>query len=262
MTRQPSGQTGTVTSTSPDSGFPTSAAAAFATQFAGVYLNFDGEKPEDRSASLAPFLPEGAQQQFGWNANGRMSAGAIQVHEVTVRDADNATVVLAALVNGRRMLLSVPVYRSGGEKSTRFVVAGLPALLPAPKPAPLAPPPPAARDGLAEAELKPQLRGFFEAYAEGDPAKLQRFLASGVLLDGLGNSMVFAELKDVVVPPGGSTREVNATVVWRVPAPGATGAPSGESDGQATLEQTYALGVEKQGDKWYVRSIGGAARAG
>ncbi|MEO3814612.1 conjugal transfer protein [Sphaerisporangium sp. B11E5] len=240
--------------------FPEAEAAAFAGQFASAYLNFDGAKPDDRAERLQPFLPEGAERQFGWNGFGKMSTGGIQLSHVEVGDAQNAVVTVLAQSGPQRWKLSVPVYYADG----RFVVSGQPALLPAGGPAGLPQAAEPERDDVTESELRPQLEGFFKAFAEGDATQLQRFVVQGTTLDGFGGKVTLAELKSVIAPPGGTSREVTAVVVWAVPT-AATPAPESTSTDptaqSAGLEQAYRLSMEKQGDNWYVKSISGATRS-
>jgi hypothetical protein len=251
----PTGSPATPTS----SGFPEAEAAAFANQFAAAYLNFDGAKPDDRAERLKPFLPEGAGQ-IGWNGFGRMSAGAFQLAGIEVIDAQNAVVTVFAQSGAQRWKLSVPVYYSAG----KFVVSGEPALLPAGAPAALPQSPETEHDDTTESELRPQLEGFFKAYASGDATQLQRYVAQGVTLDGFDGKVSLSELKSVSAPPGGTTREDTAVVVWAITT-GATPTPAPTSTDPGTqsagLEQTYRLTVEKQGDNWYVKDIRGAARS-
>ncbi|WP_248963776.1 conjugal transfer protein [Sphaerisporangium perillae] len=255
------GQGGTPTGmpvTPTGNGFPEADASAFAGQFAAAYLNFDGAKPDERAERLKPFLPEGAERQFGWNGLGRMSAGAFQLSGIEVVDSQNAVVTVFAQSGAQRWKLSVPVYYSNG----KFVVSGRPALLPAGGAAGLPQAPEPDHDDTAEGELRPQLEGFFKAYAAGDATQLQRFVAQGVTLDGFGGKVTLAELKSVSAPPGGATREITVVVVWAL-ATGATPVPSSSPDSAAEsggLEQAYRLTVEKQGDNWYVKAIRGATR--
>lgn len=242
-----------------NNGFPVAQATSFANQFAQVYLNFSADRPDERAGRLAPYLPDGADPQFGWDGYGQMSAGAIQGYDVDVVDAQNAVVTLSTQSGGRRFLFSVPVYYAEG----RFVVSGRPALLPAPPQAGLPQVPEPDRDDGAESELRPQLAGFFKAYADGDGVQLQRYVAQGVTLEGFAGAFTLIELSKVTVPPGGTTREVMATVVWGVP-PATTPNPEPSATEPSAvggrLEQSYRLTVEKQGDKWFVKDIRGAGR--
>ncbi|GAA2860945.1 hypothetical protein GCM10010517_19560 [Streptosporangium fragile] len=246
-----------------ESGFPTTQGTSFAIQFAAVYLNFDGARPQERAGRLAPYLPEGAEAQFGWDGFGRMSAGAVQPYGVEVVDADNAVVTLTYQSSDRRQLLSVPVYYD--RAAERFVVSGRPGILPAPEPANLPPKAAPDRDGTAERELRTPLEDFFKAYAAGDTASLQRYADAGVTLEGLDGAFTFMALKELVVPlAGGTTREVTATVVWGVPSgptpsPDSTAPDPGQVGGK--LEQAYLLTMVKQGDKWFVKDIRGAHRS-
>ncbi|MEU8265710.1 conjugal transfer protein [Sphaerisporangium sp. NPDC049002] len=253
---EPTGATASPTVT----GFPQADAAAFAGQFAAAYLSFDGAKPDDRAERLKPFLPVGAERQFGWNGFGRMSSGAYQFSGIEIIDSQNAIVTVFAQSGAQRWKLSVPVYYSDG----KFVVSGQPALLPAGGPAGLPQPAQVEHDDTAEGELRPQLEGFFKAYAAGDATQLQRYVAQGVTLDGFDGTVTLAQLKSVSAPPGGTSREITAVVVWAVstgatPSPAATNTDPGAQ--AAGLEQAYRLLVEKQGDNWYIKSIRGATRS-
>ncbi|WP_449065771.1 conjugal transfer protein [Planomonospora algeriensis] len=254
--------TGT-TPVSVDAGFPTTKATSFAGQFAAVYLNFDAVRTAERAARLAPFLPDGAEPQFGWDGLGRMSAGAIQPYGIEVADAENAVVTLAFQSDDRRQLLSVPVFHD--KETGRFVVSGRPGILPAPTPAVLPPVAEPDRDEAAEQELRAPLANFFKAYAASDTDSLQQYAAEGVVLQGFGGSFALLELKDLLVPlTTGATREVTATVVWGVPSgagPSAGPTPSDPGGVSGRLEQAYVLTVVKQGDKWFVQSIRGAGRS-
>ncbi|GHE29460.1 hypothetical protein GCM10017673_35060 [Streptosporangium violaceochromogenes] len=248
---------------STDTDFPLTRATSFASQFAAVYLNFEAVRSQERAARLAPYLPDGAEPQFGWDGFGRMAAGAVQPYGSEILDSRNAVVTLAFQAGSRRQLLSVPVFYDG--ESGRFVVSGRPAILPAPTPADLPAVGAGERDDAAETELRTPLADFFKAYAAGDTVSLQRYAAAGVTLEGFGGAFSFVSLKDLLVPAGGgATREVIATVVWGVPSAaalpsGSTPADPGDMNGK--LEQAYRLTVVKQGDKWFVKDVRGAKRS-
>jgi hypothetical protein len=240
--------------------FPVTQAAAFANQFAAVYLNYDATNPQQRAERLKAFRPEGLDDQVGWNGYGRMSAGAFQFAGITVIDEHQARVIVTYQSGGNRGLLSVPVYYNGG----KFVVSAPPALLPAPAPAGLPQLPDAEHDTAAEAELRPLLEGFFKAYADGNQVDLQRYVANGVTIDDFNGQFSLAELKKLVVPPGdANSRVVTAVVVWAV-ASGGTAAVATPSPDPASqpggLQQVYQVTVEKQGGKWFVRDVQGADR--
>ncbi|MEW9553550.1 conjugal transfer protein [Nonomuraea sp. NPDC050783] len=246
-----------------EKGFPAGRGMAFAAQFAGVYLNFSPDDAESRSSKLAAFLPDASDPQLGWDGFGKLAAVAIQPYDIEVADAQNAVVSVAFQSGPRRMMLSVPVYYSGDDAGKRFVVSGRPAILPAPAPAELPQVAPPETDDAAAAELKPQLEGFFKDYASGDTAGLQRYVAAGRSLPSFGGAFTFADLKKVVVPVGGATREIQAVVVWVVGPNGDTPPTPNATDPAAAgarLEQAYRLTVEKQGDKWFVADIRGAGR--
>ncbi|WP_271220074.1 conjugal transfer protein [Streptosporangium carneum] len=255
--------TGGATPVSPDTEFPVSRATSFASQFAAVYLNFEAVRSQERASRLAPYLPDGAEPQFGWDGLGRMAAGAVQPYGSEIIDRENAVVTLAFQSGDRRQLLSVPVFYD--TETGRFVVSGRPGILPAPTPADLPAVADGERDDAAETELRTPLADFFKAYAAGDTVSLQRYAAAGVTLEGFGGAFTFVNLKDLVVPSGGgATREATATVVWGVPSgatPSADSTASDPGEMSGKLEQAYRLTVVKQGDKWFVKDIRGAKRS-
>jgi hypothetical protein len=252
------GATGGADASPSPSGFPMDRATSFANQFAAAYLNFNGSRPEERAGRLAPFLPDGAAPQFGWDGVGQMSAGAIQPYGVEQVDDNNAVVTLAFQTDNKRMLIAVPVHYAGEESGGDFVVSARPGILPAPAKAGLPQPPEVDRDTETANELRPQLEGFFKAYAEGDTVQLQRF-QSGKTLDSFGGAFHFAEIKDLVVPHGGTTRVVTAIIVWEVPGSAPTAEPTPDPSAVGgKLEQVYRLTVDKQGDRWFVKDIRGA----
>ncbi|WP_440085584.1 hypothetical protein [Streptosporangium sp. LJ11] len=191
-----------------------------------------------------------------------MSAGAVQPYGIEVVDADNAVVTVAYQSDDRRQLLSVPVHHDRAAK--RFVVAGRPGILPAPRVADLPPKAAPERDRAAEQELRTTLEDFFRAYA-GDTTALQQYADAGVTLQGFGGAFTFQQLKDFMVPlAGGTTRKVTATVLWGVPSkaePSAEPEPADPGQTGGKLEQSYLLTMVKQGDKWFVKDIRGAYRS-
>jgi Conjugative transposon protein TcpC len=228
--------------------FPADLAAAYALQFGEVYLNASPATAGQRASELARFIPGGSDPQLGWNGSGILRLQSEQVAGVDVRNGHHAIVTLLARVNGQLMELGVPVYAGKGGMS----IAGEPAWLPAPPQA--APPSPAttASDQATQSEMMSQLPAFFEAYASGNQVTLGRFLVPGTVLAGLNGQVSFGSLVAVNVPPGGTTRNITATVMWKVPGQPATGAGSVTSAG---LEMSYALTITKQNGTWYVRDV-------
>lgn len=230
--------------------FPATAAAAYALQFASVYLNYDQQDPAARQQQLLYFLPDGSDGQHGWNGAGEMRLQSAQVAGVDVRDANNAVVTLLARANGKWLQLAVPVYAKDG----RFVVSGRPAILPPPA---RAEPPPAAaaveRDVGLETELRQVLTGFFKAYGDGDTVALSRFSDRGSITS-LAGTVTFSQLGEVNAPRGeADERKITAMVVWQVPPAEAKGA-------RGELEQAYQLTVVKKDGTWYVRDIRGSTQ--
>jgi hypothetical protein len=148
------------------------------------------------------------------------------------------------------MQLGVPVYAS----SDGLVVSSAPAWLPAPGRATLPSPANTGSDSATQAVLTSQLPAFFQAYASGNQVTLGRFVAPGTTLTGLDGAVNYQSITNTSVPPGGSTRNIIATVVWSVPARN----PAGQiikGGAPAQLQMSYALTVVKQNGSWYVRDI-------
>jgi len=233
--------------------FPVALAEAFAAEFGRVYLNFDPQDQGLREQQLAEFVPASiaaAHPDLGWNGAGQLSLESEQVAGIAVQGPQHAVVTLLALVNGQLMELGVPVAASDGV----VVVAGEPAWLPAP--APIALPQPAAgrSDLAAQSQLMNELPAFFQVYANGDSAALNRFLAPGVRMTGLAGTVAFDSIAGLHVPPGGTTRQITVSVIWQLLS---QGVPSG-----AKLQVTYSMSVVQQsGVKWYVKEISASIEA-
>lgn len=234
------------------SGFPVTLAEAYAMQFGAVYLNFSPATANQRAQALAAYLPgdvSGADPQLGWNGQGTLRLDSEQVAGISVKDPSHAVVTVLASVNGQLMELGVPVYASGGG----LAISGEPAWLAAPATAS----PPASvstnSDAAAQNALMSQLPSFFQAYASGDSATLNRFLAPGASVSGLGGALTYGGISGLYVPSGGSTRHIIVTVVWQFP--GQNGAGTGK------LETAYDMTViDGQSGKWYVEDIQAAAQ--
>ncbi len=237
-------------------GFPAGLASAYALQFAQVYLNASPATATQRASALAAFLPASVTDpQLGWNGSGTLRLGFDQVAGVQSADAHNGVVTLLAQVNGHLMELGVPIYADGHGGLT---VSGEPAWLAGPAHAAVPSSSVTTSDSATQAVLMNQLPSFFQAYGEGNQVTLARFLAPGTAISGLGGQVSFGSLTGLAVPPGGDTREITATVVWRVASPPAAAAPS--AAGPAGLEVTYALRVEKSNGTWYVAAISPASQ--
>jgi hypothetical protein len=235
-------------SSGPSSGFPSSLAEAYAQQFASVYLNASQSKQAQRAQQLADFLPNGFAAQLGWNKVGSLSLQSDQVAGIRVVDAHHAVVTLLARVNNQLMELGVPIYAANGA----MVVSGEPAWLGPPRRAVPRPPKLKPADSGTEGTLNAELPGFFEAYAAGKQPAINRFLAHGASITGLGGALTFSSISSIYVPVGGSTRQITVGVVWQIPGqPGA--AP-------AQLQVTYDMTVVSQNANWYVQSIQAASQ--
>ncbi len=233
----------------PGSSFPSALAGAYALQFGQVYLNAAPATASQRSSQLATFLPAGTSDpQLGWNGTGSLQLQSEQVANVAVQDAHHAVVTLLARVNGQLMELGVPVYYSGGA----LAISGEPAWLPAPQKAAVPTPTATSSDSATQSELMSQLPAFFQAYASGDQATLDRFLAPGTTVVGLDGQLTYSSLSGVTVPAGGDTRHIVATVMWNVSGQ----ASSGKASPPAGLEMSYALTIVKRSGTWYISAIG------
>jgi hypothetical protein len=227
--------------------FPVTLGEAFAMEFGQVYLNFSPATAAQREQQLAAFISANArtfQPQFGWTGAGTWQLQSEQVAGIDVRSARTAVVTLLAVVNGRLIELGVPLFASGGG----IVVSGQPALLPPPS---AAAPPNAQHGGsdqVAQRALASVLPAFFQAYASGNQATLDRFLAPGASVSGLGGAVIFGSIASITVPFGGATRHITVTVNWVFP---------GQVRGGTTdLATTYDMSViDQQTGRWYVKEI-------
>lgn len=233
--------------------FPVSLAEAYAAEFGQVYLNFSPQTQGQREQLLAEFLPAGvaaANPDLGWNGAGQLSLQSEQVAGIAVQDPRHAVVTLLASVNGQLMELGVPMAASGGG----VVVSGEPAWLPAPAPITLPPAAPGRSDPVAQSQLMNVLPQFFQAYANGDSAAISQFTVKGVSLTGLGGAVTFDSIAGLVVPSGGTTRQISVTVIWQL---------AGEvGEDVAKLEMTYRMSVVAlQSGKWYVKEVSASTEA-
>jgi hypothetical protein len=228
-------------------GFPVLLGEAFALRFGQVWLNFSPGGAAQRAQQLAPFIPVTSRTtdpQFGWNGAGTSRPQGIQVAGIEARSAQTAVVTLLATVNDQPMELGVPLYVDG----TGIVVSGHPAWLPAPPTAQLPKAQSAGSDSAAKNALSSQLPNFFQAYASGDQATLNRYLMPGVSFSGLGGTVSFGSIAAITVPPGNGTRQITVTVDWMLPGQVGLGAPR--------LATTYDMSVvDQQSGRWYVKDI-------
>jgi Conjugative transposon protein TcpC len=253
----PAARTGTANATGK---FPVSLAEAYAAEFGRVYLGFSPQSLGQREQALAAFVPpavSAANPSMGWNGIGQLNLQSLQVAGIRVQDPKHGVVTLLALLNGQLMELGVPVAATG----SGLVVSGEPAWLPAP---PRISPPPAPRgsDRVAQSQLMNELPAFFQAYASGDSRALNRFLAHGASVAGLGGTVTFDSIGALHVPPGGASRQITVTVIWQVPATEQPGSTAGNLGMASKLEMTYGMSVvDLQSGKWYVKEIGASTEA-
>jgi hypothetical protein len=253
----PAGGTGPANATGE---FPVSLAEAYATEFGRVYLGFSPQSLGQREQALAAFVPpavSAVNPSLGWNGIGQLNLQSLQVAGIKVQDPKHAVVTLLALLNGQLMELGVPVAATG----SGLVVSGEPAWLPAP-PRILPPPAPRGSDRVAQSQLMNVLPAFFQAYASGDSRALNRFLAHGASVAGLGGAVTFDSIGALHVPPGGASRQITVTVIWQVPVTEQPGSTVGNLGMASKLEMTYGMSVvDLQSGKWYVKEIGAATEA-
>jgi hypothetical protein len=244
---------GTGPATAAGGQFPVSLAEAYAAEFGQVYLNFSPQAQAQREQQLAAFVPASlaaAHPDLGWNGAGQMSLQSEQVAGIAVQDPQHGVVTLLASVNGQLMELGVPIAASGGA----VVVSGEPAWLPAPAQISLPPAAAGSSDPVAQSQLMNELPAFFQAYASGDSAALNRFIAPGVSLTGLGGTVSFDSIAGLHVPPGGTGRQITVSVIWGLLS---QGMPTG-----AKLQVTYSMSVVQQSSvKWYVKQISASIEA-
>jgi len=138
----------------------------------------------------------------------------------------------------------VPVYASG----SGVIVPGDPARLPAPAAASLPDSQAVASGPPAQRALSGGVSAFFRAYAGGGQATLNRFLAPGASVGGLGGAVGFVSIASLTVPPGGATRGIAVTVSWMV---------SGQvSCAVLQFAAIYDMSViDRPRGRWYVREI-------
>jgi hypothetical protein len=228
-----------------------------AAEFGRVYPGFSPQSLGQREQALAAFVPasvSAANPSLGWNGAGQLNLQSLQVASIKVQDPQHAVVTLLALLSGQLMKLGVPV----GAVGSGLVVSGEPAWLPAP---PEASPPPAPRgsDQVAQSQLMNELPAFFQAYASGDSAALNRFLAYGASVSGLGGAVIFDQISALHVLAGGTTRQITVTVTWQLAEPPGT-VMAGTQGVTSKLEMSYGLSVvDLQDGKWYVKGIGASS---
>jgi len=260
--------TGAAGAGQPSNGFPVTLASAFALEFGQVYLNFSPATAAQRASELAPFLPQGTDEQLGWNGSGSQTVQSVQSAGVDVRSAHSAVVSLLALANGRLIELSVPVYYADGG----LVVSGQPALV-AP-PVGIVPPagPKVALDRPVQQTLSRLLPAFFRAYASGPSSQLAAFAAPGARLSGLGGEVGFGSIVNLSVPAtaspansavsNGAVMSVTVTVAWLPVSTPSAGPPTSSAGGRAEIDMTYAMTVVQRAGRWYVSSIGASTAPG
>jgi hypothetical protein len=240
-----SASSGNGAAAAPSPSFPVTLASAYALQFGQAYLNLSPNKMTQRVRELAtiPANVRALQPQFGWNGAGIMQLESEQVAGVDARSAHTVVVTILATVNGSLLDIGVPLYASG----RGIAVSGEPAWLPTP-PAVSPPHPAAATDPAAQNALASQLPTFFRAYAGGDQATLNCFLAPGASVSGLAGAVSFVSIAHITVPPGGATRDITVTVNWVLYGQVSQAAPQ--------IAATYDLSViDQPGERWYVREI-------
>ncbi|HKA51224.1 MAG TPA: conjugal transfer protein [Candidatus Dormibacteraeota bacterium] len=228
----------------PAAAFPREGAEAFAVRFALAYETYDSAHPSARQKALAPYLADGTDPAMGWDGNGKQSAVQGLPGGISVRDAHQARVTVAVLIdNGRWVYVSVPVIADEGA----FAVAAAPALVPPPGKAASTPPSLDVNfqeDSALSTQLRSSVTTFFSAYARSSTTDLDYYSAPGVHFGGLSGAVDLAELTGVSVaqgPPG--QRVAIASVRWQDKASG------------ASFVQPYRLELVLYADRWLVSQI-------
>ena len=104
------------------------------------------------------------------------------------------------------------------------------------------------------------LPAFFQAYASADSAALNRFLARGASVTGLGGAVTFDQISALHVPPGGTTRQITVTVIWQLSVQ--PGSATGNLGMTPKLKMTYGMSVvDLHSGKWYVKGICASSEA-
>lgn len=220
--------------------YPVLAAESFASGFALAYETYDSSQPDLRQSALRPFVA-GDDLTMGWDGTGHQTARQAMATGITFQEGGRARVVVAVLVdNARWVYLSVPVIVAQGG----IVVAGTPALLPAPSAATVPPPAEVDTDPALAEQLRPTASAFMRAYASSNPTDLSYFSAPGVTFRGLSGTVDFVAVDDMAVgAAGGSQRQATVAVRWRDHASG------------ATFAQTYQITFEAAAGKWLVAGL-------
>jgi hypothetical protein len=225
--------------------FPVEAGEAFAVRFASVYLEWDAHDPQARAERIAPYVPQGAEQQFGWAGDGQQVAVLVVPVRTAVVSDTAAVITVTAEVTGvkapRWVHLAVPV---ATDDQGRFVVTDTPALVPGPGQAAAPRQPAQTMDPDLAAALREPLTAFFRAYAGTEPGQLEYLLAPGVQMGTLGGVVQFEDLQ-LAVPRGGDRRDVVAKVRWN------------DLVTRSTFTQSYQVTLVKgQDDRWYIEQLG------
>jgi len=113
---------------------------------------------------------------------------------------------------------------------------------------------PRGTDRVAQSQLMNELPAFFQAYASGDNAALNRFGVRGVPVAGLGGAVAFDSISALHVPPGGPSRHITVTVIWQLSE--RLGSAAGNLGMTPKLAMTYGMSVlDLHAGKWYVEEI-------
>ena len=205
--------------------FPVSLAEAYATEFGRVYLGFSPQSPGQREQVLAevPARTSAANPSLGWNGIGQLNLQSLQVAGIKVQDLRHALVTLLALLGGR--LMEELGVRSPPPAAGWWSPASPPGC---PRAADRAGRRPRGPDWVAQSQLMNELPAFFQAYASGDKAALNRFRFRGVSVTGLGSAGVHFDwaARFASPPDGAGWHDDGDSVGGNIPdpeQPGATG---------------------------------------
>ena len=99
------------------------------------------------------------------------------------------------LTSGNWIHLDVPLASDG----TGFVVTGLPAVIPAPAVPAGVEASSFDEDPDLTGQLRPLVESFFTAYGDGEPTELDRWLAPGHQVIGLGGAFTLSRVEELSV---------------------------------------------------------------
>lgn len=232
-----------------ESGFPTTAAEAFAIRFANTYLTVDPENPEARTRALSVYAPAAAAGAWPVEATEpqQILSGPYVSKLTRTRTPEyGAVTVTSQITGGIWVTMEIPIYAS---RTGALVIAGSPAFVANP---PLAVHP--AAPGVADPDaalavaLRPALEAFFAAWATSDRDTIALYTtpdATPAAQIGLGQAARLVSVDDIRYPASSDAEiEGLVAVTWGA--------------GTAQFQQTYRVLARSTAEgKWLVADING-----